>query len=354
MFMCKDGYTVSEPTKCEGGHVNEGRGEATCDPNPCVFPSIKNGAFVASGDFPECGEEIVSGAVCSFKCKAGYTPRSITDFPPVAERADWDATDWKDPGDVGLLKCERGSMYDAHELAAGGTKTPDKENSLGNVVEQEWKNVVVSPTPDAQSADDLCVPKTCPLPLSFNDGLVDQQFETFNSGFAIATLAGLNPELYAGIDGDTYPPVQNPVETFLAPGSCSPSHPSVVDEAGNQPMCHKEICSSWCGEDVPTPYDAWTAETEEGIVTFLAWCKEFVELKLEDRVAQTTAQMSFLSTVAGGAIESKPVLLGENDPAGFDFPAAMLGVRAAIARERGCESDVLTPCPRRRFRHANR
>ena len=40
-FMCKDGYTVSEPTKCEGGHVNEG-GEATCDPNPCVFPSIKN------------------------------------------------------------------------------------------------------------------------------------------------------------------------------------------------------------------------------------------------------------------------------------------------------------------------
>ena len=163
MFMCKDGYTVSEPTKCEGGHVNEGGGKATCDPNPCVFPSIKNGAFVASGDFPECGEEIVSGAVCSFKCKAGYTPRSITDFPPVAERDDWDATDWKDPGDVGLLKCERGSMYDAHELAAGGTKTADKENALGKKVEEVWENVVVSPTPDAQSADDLCVPKTCPL-----------------------------------------------------------------------------------------------------------------------------------------------------------------------------------------------
>ena len=155
--MCKDGYTVSESTTCKGGHVNEGRGEATCDPNPCVVPSIKNGAFVASGDFPECGEEIVSGAVCSFKCDPGYTPRSITDFPP-----DWKdpATDWKDPGDVGLLKCERGSMYDAHELAAGGTKTADKKSSLGKVVKEEWENVVVSPTPDAQSAGDLCVPET--------------------------------------------------------------------------------------------------------------------------------------------------------------------------------------------------
>ena len=200
--MCKDGYTVSESTTCKGGHVNEGRGEATCDPNPCVFPPIKNGAFVDNPDFldesgekilvPKCGEEIVSGAVCSFQCKAGYTPRSVTDFPPVAERDDWDAKDGKDPGDVGLLKCERGSMYDAHELTAGGTKkTPDKKNSLGKKVEEVWKNVVVSPTPDAQSADDLCVPETCPLPLSFtlDDVLihdVDQQFEKFNSGFSIA------------------------------------------------------------------------------------------------------------------------------------------------------------------------
>ena len=330
MFMCKDGYTVSEPTKCEGGHVNEGRGEATCDPNPCVFPSIKNGAFVASGDFPECGEEIVSGAVCSFKCKAGYTPRSITDFPPVAERADWDATDWKDPGDVGLLKCERGSMYDAHELAAGGTKTADKENSLGDVVEEVWENVVVSPTPDAQSADDLCVPKTCPLPLSFNDGLVDQQFETFNSGFAIATLAGLNPELYAGIDGDTYPPVQNPVETFLAPGSCSPSHPSVVDEAGNQPMCHKEICSSWCGADLTTKFDAWTTDADG--TPFLDWCvHRFVVLDLEDRVVKAEELKNFLGAL-DPTIDAEAVLAGDPVPAEFDFPAAMLGVRAAIAR----------------------
>ena len=301
--MCKDGYTVSESTTCKGGHVNEGRGEATCDPNPCVFPPIKNGAFVASGDFPECGEEIVSGAVCSFKCKAGYTPRSITDFPPVAERVDWDATDWKDPGDVGLLKCERGSMYDAHELTAGGTKkTPDKKNSLGKKVEEVWKNVVVSPTPDAQSADNLCVPETCPLPLSFtlDDKLihdVDQQFETFNSKFSIADLAKLNPDLYSTdavkfFEDTYYSPVLRPVETFLAPGSCSPSHPSVVDEAGNQPMCHKEICSKWCGADKTTPFDAWTTDADD--TPFLEWCSRFVALDLEERVLAAEEALIFL------------------------------------------------------------
>jgi hypothetical protein len=326
-FMCKDGYTVSESTTCEGGHKHEG----TCDPNPCVFPSIKNGAFVASGDFPECGEEIVSGAVCSFKCDPGYTPRSVTDFPPVAERDGWVAKDGKDPGDVGLLKCERGSMYDAHELAAGGTKTADKENSLGNVVEEVWENVVVSSTPDAQSAGDLCVPETCPLPLSFtlDDVLihdVDQQFEKFNSGFSIADLAKLNRDLYADIDGDTYPPVKRPMETFLAPGSCSPSHPSVVDEAGNQPMCHKEICSSWCGADLTTKFDAWTTDADG--TPFLDWCvNRFVELDLELRVSQAEELINFLDA------DQASVLAGENPPpAEFDFPAAMLGVRAAVAR----------------------
>jgi hypothetical protein len=68
--------------------------------------------------------------VCSFKCKAGYTPRSVTDFPPVAERDGWDAKDGKDPGDVGLLKCERGSMYDAHELTAGGTKKDTRQEEF--------------------------------------------------------------------------------------------------------------------------------------------------------------------------------------------------------------------------------
>ena len=307
MFMCKDGYTVSEPTKCEGGHVNEGRGEATCDPNPCVFPSIKNGAFVesesGSGEkIPKCGEKIVSGAVCSFQCKAGYTPRSVTGFPPVAERDDWDAKDGKDPGDVGLLKCERGSMYDAHELTAGGTKkTPDKKNSLGKKVEEVWENVVVSPTPDAQSADDLCVPETCPLPLSFtlDDKLihdVDQQFKKFNSNFEIADLAKLNHNFYSDINGDTYPPVKRPMEAFLAPGSCSPSHPSVVDEAGNQPMCHKEICSSWCGADKTTPFDAWTTDADD--TPFLDWCVQFVALDLEERVPAAEEVLTFLGIEA--------------------------------------------------------
>ena len=282
------------------------------------------------------------------------------DFPPVAERDDWDATDWKDPGDVGLLKCERGSMYDAHELVAGGTKKPETPErkflgcgggGVGDVVEEVCvpKNVVVSPTPDA--------------PVGRRRGLFSPRRSDSASATAASALIQRRARRSTVRDvqlwvRDCHP--RGPQSAVVCrhrrrhvsagakprgdlprAGLVLPSHPSVVDEAGNQPMCHKEICSSWCGADVTTPYDEWTAETEEEHVLGLV---QGVRggIKLEDRVAQTTARCpggdrSALHRRWLSRTNLKvPSMSSQFSPARttreVDFPAAMLGVRAAIAR----------------------